>query len=371
LVLSQDVQLEADSTLQLELPLYDWDPAIRYEIIGIPVVGAKVDLYLNETLAGSSTCDGNGVAHFTSVPTGSYDVVVNALFISKRFFNVTHTTTPSGTNLEVPVVSRVPQSTIVTLAVLAIVVFYGLFSIVRRRVHRVQTRHISELMGGAVPRPAVIMIVGPSGSGKSLLMQNVLTHSLMLGRPCVYVSNAELPSKIREQLSKIGANPRKCEDENRLRFIDAYSGESGAASPEKHAVSSPRDLTALGIQITSCSEELGGNADVYLDSLTPIVAAGGRARGFDFVQYYSARTTKAGGTFLYATTPMMDPQLLSRFEEASDCVLELKKASGPGKVRGALLVKKARGLEHEPDWVDFRITSKGRMEFLQRRDEKA
>jgi KaiC/GvpD/RAD55 family RecA-like ATPase len=174
----------------------------------------------------------------------------------------------------------------------------------------------------------------------------------------------ELPSKIRDQLTRIGVDVRDSEHENKLRFIDAYSGETGTRSSEMHTVSSPRDLTGLGIQITSCIEELAGTADVFFDSLTPVVESGGPARGLEFVQYYGARTTKSGGTFVYATTATIGDELVSRLEEASDCVVQIEKMPGRGKVRGRLLVKKGRGLEHEQDWVGFKITSKGRMEFV-------
>jgi KaiC/GvpD/RAD55 family RecA-like ATPase len=67
---------------------------------------------------------------------------------------------------------------------------------------------------------------------------------------------------------------------------------------------------------------------------------------------------------VYATTATIGDELASRLEEASDCVVQIEKMPGRGKVRGRLLVKKGRGLEHEQDWVGFKITSKGQMEFV-------
>jgi len=67
---------------------------------------------------------------------------------------------------------------------------------------------------------------------------------------------------------------------------------------------------------------------------------------------------------VYATTAAIGGELLSKLEEASDCVVQIEKMSGKGRIRGRLLVRKARGLEHEQDWVGFKITSKGRMEFV-------
>jgi KaiC/GvpD/RAD55 family RecA-like ATPase len=67
---------------------------------------------------------------------------------------------------------------------------------------------------------------------------------------------------------------------------------------------------------------------------------------------------------VYATTTAIGQESLSRLEEASDCVLQVERMSGKGRIRGRLLVKKARGLDHEQDWVGFKISSKSRIEFV-------
>jgi KaiC/GvpD/RAD55 family RecA-like ATPase len=208
------------------------------------------------------------------------------------------------------------------------------------------------------------MIVGSSGSGKTLLLQNVLADTLRLGRRCVYVSNSELPSNIRDRLKKMGVDVERCQNENMLRFIDAYSGGTGLLSSEKHSVASPRDLTALGMQITRCLEEVGGVGDVFFDSLTPIATAEDSSQAFNFVEYYGARIAKSGGTFLYVASLGVEPDLLRRFEEASDCVLQTEKYTGSRRIRGRILVRKARGLPHQEGWVGFKIASSGRMEFI-------
>jgi KaiC/GvpD/RAD55 family RecA-like ATPase len=358
-ILSRTVEVQSDVTLQLMVPLYDWNLAVRLQQLTTPIMGAQVSLYLNGTSVASGSSDQNGMVHFAAVPLGSYEVRVTSLIGVTHFANVTHSIDQSVTALELPIPPE-----ILAIGGIVIAVIFGALAVSRRRTRTRSYKQAAELLGGTIPERAVMMIVGASGSGKSLLMLNILADSLKLGRRCVYVSNMELPSKIRDQLTRIGVNVRDSEHENKLRFIDAYSGETGTRSSEMHTVSSPRDLTGLGIQITSCIEELAGTADVFFDSLAPVVESGGPARGLEFVQYYGARTTKSGGTFVYATTATIGDELASRLEEASDCVVQIEKMTGRGKVRGRLLVKKARGVEHEQNWVGFKITSKGRMEFV-------
>jgi len=362
-VLARVIDVQSNLTLQLEAPLFDWDVAVRLQTLSSPITGAQVSLYLNGTLVASDNSDKNGIVHFASIPLGSYEIKVASLIGVREFANVTHSAEQNTTALEMPILPEIPTSALLAVAGVAIVAVFGAVAINRRRMRTRRYKKVADLFGGTIPERAVMMVVGPSGSGKSLLMLNILSDSLQFGRRCVYVSNSELPSKIRDQLTKMGVDVRDGEHENRLRFVDAYSGETGTRSSEMHAVSSPRDLTGLGIQITSCIEELAGTADVFLDSLAPIVESGGPARSLEFVQYYGARTTKSGGTFTYTTTATIGQELLSRLEEASDCAVQVEKASGKEKIRGRLRVKKARGLAHERDWVGFKITSRGRMEF--------
>ena len=369
-ILSREVDLQSDSAFQLEAPLYDWTFVVRLQTLNLPVPAARVDLYLNGTFLASNATDGNGAAVFTRIPLGAYEVTVASSLASKRFLNVTHTPGPEETTLELPTLPPPSESSILALSAAAVVVIFGAFALTRRRTRTRHFKHVAELLGGAIPQSAVIMIVGSSGSGKTLLLQNVLADTLRLGRRCVYVSNSELPSKIKDRLTKMGLEVGRYQDEGLLRFVDAYSGGTGEVSSEKHSVPSPRDLTALGIQITSCLEEVGGVGDVFFDSLAPIVAAGDSSQALNFLQHYGARIVKSGGTLLYVTSAALESELLNRFEEASDCVLQTEKYVGPRKIRGRLLIKKARGLQHREDWVGFRIASNGRMEFISLPAEK-
>jgi KaiC/GvpD/RAD55 family RecA-like ATPase len=369
-VLSREVDLESDSTFQLEAPLYDWTFVVRFQTLNLPVSAARVDLYLNGTFLASNATDVNGAAVFTRIPLGTYEVTVASSLASKRFLNVSHTSELEETTLELPILPVISDSIVLILGAIAVVTVFGAFAMARRRTRTRRFKHVAELLGGAIPQSAVIMIVGSSGSGKTLLLQNILADTLRLGRRCVYVSNSELPSKIKDRLAKMELEVERYQDERLLRFVDAYSGGTGAVSSEKHSVPSPRDLTALGIQITSCLEEVGGVGDVFFDSLAPIVAAGDSSQAFNFLQHYGARVVKSGGTLLYVTSAALESGLLNRFEEASDCVLQTEKYVGPHKIRGRLLVKKARGLQHREDWVGFRIASNGRMEFISLPAEK-
>jgi KaiC/GvpD/RAD55 family RecA-like ATPase len=366
-LLSREFDVESNSTLQLEVPLYDWTFVIRLQNVNLPISGARVEVYLNGTLLASNSTDRNGLVVFALIPPGTYNITVVSPIASQPFHNMSHAPQPQKTVLDVvpTVMSNSPVLLGLGVAILMVILsVFGVVAATRRRTRTRRFKHVADLLGGALPSSSVIMIAGPSGSGKTLLLQNILSDSLGLRRHCVYVSNSDMPLRIKEQLAKMGLDTERYQKDNMLRFIDAYSGGSGVASSEQHSVSSPRDLTALGIQITSCLEEVGGVGDVFLDSLVPIAALGDSTRPINFVEYYGARIVKAGGNFLYVASDTIEPDLLRRFEESSDCVLQTERYVGRGKVRNRLRVKKARGIEHEQGWVGLKITPSGRIEFI-------
>jgi KaiC/GvpD/RAD55 family RecA-like ATPase len=363
-VLSHEFEVNSDSKLQLVLKLYDWTFLVTLQNLNLPISGAQVELSLNGTLITSNSTDKDGLAIFKSMPPGTYNVTVvspTGFASDAQINNVTFLETKKT---EVSLSVSYQWLLLLLAASIVIVAFFGGVVVARRRAGTRRFRHVADLLGGALPGASVIMIAGPSGSGKSLLLQNILGDSLQLRRRCVYVSNSEMPSRIKGQLAKMGLDSERYENDNTLRFIDAYSGGSGIVSSEKHSISSPRDLTSLGIQITSCLDEVGGVGDVFLDSLAPIAALGDSTKALNFVEYYGARIVKSGGNFLYVASDTIEPDLLRRFEGSSDCVLQTERYAGPGKVRNRLLVKKARGMEHEQGWVGLKITPSGRIEFI-------
>ncbi len=364
LLLIGQIEVESDSTVQLEVPLYDWDIVVRLETLDLPLSDTVVRLYLNGALVASAKTDLNGMARFTSLPLGTYEVAAESILGSRRFENVTHSSQSPIMLLRISVLPGIPESTVLIATLLALFAIFGVIAVRRERARTRRFKHVAELLGGRIPESAVIMIAGPSGAGKTLLLNNILAELRELDRPCLYISNSEVPSRIREQISRLGVDVRKSEKQNQLRFIDSYSSEAGAVSSEKHTVASLNDLTALGIEITRCTDELGTKADVFLDSITPIITSADAGRALNFIRHYGSRATQSGGNFTYTIGTTIDTHALARFEEASDCVFQMEKSLGPRKIFGRLLIKKARGVAHEQDWLNLRVNNKGKLEFL-------
>jgi archaellum biogenesis ATPase FlaH len=76
----------------------------------------------------------------------------------------------------------------------------------------------------------------------------------------------------------------------------------------------------------------------------------------EFLQDRSARIKGANGIFIFAVgKETLDQNLISRLEEAMDCVIELESTSEEGKALKKLRIKKMRGRKPSDKWILFEI----------------
>jgi KaiC/GvpD/RAD55 family RecA-like ATPase len=203
------------------------------------------------------------------------------------------------------------------------------------------------------------MIIGDSGSGKSVLMQSLAYQSLKSGRGCIYVTNVEVPSNVRTTAIMLGMDLTEYESEGKLIFIDCYSSLSGTASKEKRSLASITDLTGLGILITRSIEEIGSTTDVYLDALTPLFTSLKTDYVLTFIESIGAKVKSYDGGLCTILGKSAEKETITRVEEVSDCVIETQLSESRTGQRRRLRVKKLRGHPYEDTWTRFTITNEG------------
>src|SRR5207247_9717241 len=114
-------------------------------------------------------------------------------------------------------------------------------------------------------------------------------EDLRNGRPCVFVTTADFPNKIRANLKTLGLDISGYEQNGLLTFVDGYSAEAGQESREKIFIPSLGDLTTLGINITSALPSTSVKAvSVYFNSLTPLASKAKPESIVSFVQSVGA-----------------------------------------------------------------------------------
>ena len=106
----------------------------------------------------------------------------------------------------------------------------------------------SRLVEGSLP-PESLLLLGPSGVGKSVFCKQFVYNGLARQESCVYVSTDESPSEIEASMKHFGFDIESYKKKGLFRIIDCYSWKLGGYSRSKFVVSNPADLTALSSTI--------------------------------------------------------------------------------------------------------------------------
>ncbi len=120
-------------------------------------------------------------------------------------------------------------------------------------------RQLDEALNGGLPRGANVLLVGETGSGKSLLCRRFLAAGLSNSERAMIITLDDEPAMIRQSLSGLLPEPvSHYEEENRFRLVDGYSWSRGSiGSSERFVVSGALELNQLAGVISDAGRELG------------------------------------------------------------------------------------------------------------------
>lgn len=226
----------------------------------------------------------------------------------------------------------------------------------RRKNYLIPFDHFNTLTGGELSGGTVVTVEGNTGSGKSLLLEQLMSEDLRNGRPCVFVTTGDFPNNIRANLKTLGLDISGYEQNGLLTFVDGYSAEAGQESREKISIPSLGDLTTLGIKITSAlpsSSFKGGS--LYFDSLTPLASKAKPESIVSFVQSVGARVKGLAGKAFFTVGLGIDGSVQRQLEDTADCIVQMEAFEESGTRRRRLRIAKFRARKHQEGWALFTI----------------
>jgi KaiC/GvpD/RAD55 family RecA-like ATPase len=344
-------ELNLSKTMTLHLKANVFKVTARCVLYGIPLSGATVYLLRNSSVIANAVTGLDGSSTFYQIPPGEYVVRVSYMsyqYETRIFVEESYETLVT---LEIPYLGRMPYVAM-SVAVFAIIIVF-----IRRRqkLYPATISALDNLVEGGLPQSATIMILGPSASGKTVLLENLMHTSLSKGRPCVFIATMEFPSEIRKEMKALGFDTNGQEKERRLAFIDCYSAAAGKTSDEKYSISSITDLTRLGTELSTCLESFGKGTDVFLDSVAPWVAALKPEFIISFIHATGAKVKAGDGRFYFTVGTSVQKEFLTKIDEASDGVIELRVLESEKEPRRKLAIRKIRGRKHSARWLNFSI----------------
>ena len=226
----------------------------------------------------------------------------------------------------------------------------------RRKNYLIPFDHFNTLTGGELNGGTVVTVEGNTGSGKSLLLEQLMSEDLRNGRPCVFVTTGDFPNNIRANLKTLGLDVSGYEQNGLLTFVDGYSAEAGQESKEKISIPSLGDLTTLGIKITSAlpSPSFKGGS-LYFDSLTPLASKAKPESMVSLVQSVGAKVKGLSGKAFFTVGLGIDGSVQRQLEDTADCIVQMEAFEESGSRKRRLRIAKFRARKHQEGWALFTI----------------
>ncbi len=326
--------------------------------------GRPVNKATNESMQGPSTgpcpCGFVGVWKYQINSTqGQYQVLVDIIDTQN---NIAYASSPSASTflLVPPGYIPFPYNLILYIIIGGVAVSGGVAGgfLLRRRRGRsylIPFDHFNTLTGGGLTGGTVVTVEGNTGSGKTLLLEQLMGEDLRNARPCVFVSTADFPNNVRASMRTMGIDISGYEQNGLLTFVDGYSGEAGQESHEKVFVPSLGDLTTLGIKITSVLPSSFKGGSLYFDSLTPLASKAKPESIVSFVQSVGARVKGLSGKAFFTAGLGLDSTVQRQLEDMADCIVQMEAFEESGSRKRRLRITKLRAHKHQEGWNLFTI----------------
>ena len=318
----------------------------------------------NETMQGPSTgacpCGFVGVWAYQGNSTqGTYQVLIDIIDAQN---NVAYASSPSTSTflLVPPGYIPFPYNLIPYIVIGGVAASGGAAGGIfyRRRKSKsylIPFYHFNNLAGGGLTGGTVVTVEGNTGSGKTLLLEQLMGEDLRNARPCVFVSTADFPNNVRTNMKAMGVDVSGYEQSGLLTFVDGYSAEAGQESHEKVFIPSLGDLTTLGIKISSVLPISFKGGSLYFDSLTPLASKARPESIVSFVQSVGAKVKGLYGKAFFTVGLGLDGTVQRQLEDTADCIVQMEAFEESGTRKRRLRITKFRAHKHQEGWALFTI----------------
>lgn len=184
----------------------------------------------------------------------------------------------------------------------------------------------------SVPRGTNLLVVGPAMVGKQRVTLQVLAQAPQYEQASVLVTTSTLADKIERRYREYAPTA----DLSHLRIVDATGIDAASsADPDSrctHAVSSPADLTGIGIGITE-NAQAAGDRRVRLGflSISMLLQYMDSERVFSFLHVLTNRVSQSGYLGVFTFDPSAhEQQTIHTIKSLFDAVVRLDETDAGG-----------------------------------------
>ncbi|MCD6127631.1 MAG: hypothetical protein J7J21_04570 [Methanomicrobia archaeon] len=229
---------------------------------------------------------------------------------------------------------------------------------------------LDKLLPDGIPRDNFIGFFGEGGTGKSVILYEILYRRLEMGEPGIFVCFEDVPRSIVEHMRNFKWDLLKFKN---FRFLDCYSFrmENRISSEYIKILSRPSDLDALTEALFDTMDELSmdGKGIVVFDSLTELMTIANVPELVDTIKDWRARGPNERNVNFISSVHYglkVFENIVDTFDYIMDGLIDLRynpEAMKKGFLLKELRVRKMKGTFHLTNWVPFEITKEGMREL--------
>ena len=218
----------------------------------------------------------------------------------------------------------------------------------------------SKLVEGAIPFSSMLLM-GPSGIGKTIFSQQFIYAGLLKGESCIYLSTDESPEEICKSMKLFGFNVEPYVNNGTFRIIDCYSWKLDHPSGSKYIVTNPSNF----MNVLKMFDEARGslkNIRFVLDSVTGLtsICEHSLLEIVRFLQVLVGKIRSSESNAIFIVVPAAhDSHLINHFQLVFDGLLEMKEDESGEQIKRLFRIFSLKGAQHQTMWTTFEITNNG------------
>jgi KaiC/GvpD/RAD55 family RecA-like ATPase/class 3 adenylate cyclase len=213
------------------------------------------------------------------------------------------------------------------------------------------------LEGKALPRGTMLLLAGPSGTGKTTYCQQFLQDGIAAGDRSIWISSSMTDKEFAGMFSRINSPE--------LRFI-SLRPSSTFANEAEWAASLHDMLTRLRTSIGETRSNRQAGIRFVVDSLTQLKLLVKEEMLLKFLADLSFVAKEAGATAIITLNAAEDDRMCVKAGAVCDGIVELRADEIDGRLNRSARLVHIRGVGHTPAWTNFSIEKDGTLVFGER-----
>ncbi len=212
---------------------------------------------------------------------------------------------------------------------------------------------------------SMIIFAGPSGSGKSVVLNNIILYHLALDHDVIYVTLDDDPVSSIERINLI-AGGNVAQDyikAGKLRIVDGFSFRIAVPKPSREYIS--RELTSLDVDdffygIKQEASSVAKGSLLIIDSYNEILNTVDIAQSTELLKNIRATVSK-GLEILTLVVVHTDSEEIAEWIKGNEywfdglIIFNLQADPLKGKVTRFIFIKKVKGASHCTDPIYYKI----------------